>query len=95
MVRSFVGKAVPTTEIAIVTNVDTKRLDFVRFHGIAFDFFFKKKTLLFQAFHVGKNFLDLFVRDIGDIDGLSFFLGFKVVRRGRVTFVQAPAASAR
>ena len=76
MVRAFVREAIATTHIAIVANVNTKRLYFVRFHRIGFYFVLEQKALLFQAFDVEQNFFDLFVGDIGNIDGLSFFFCF-------------------
>ena len=42
MVCAFVGKAIPTAEITVVANVDTKRFDFARFHRIRLDFFLKQ-----------------------------------------------------
>jgi hypothetical protein len=91
MVRALVGKTVPTAEIAIVTDMDAERLYFVALHGIRAHFFLEEQALLLEPFHVAKDFLDLFVRDIGDIDGLSFLFGFKIVRRGLVALVQTAA----
>ena len=87
VVCALVGKAVAATEITIVANVDTKRLHFVAFHRVRFHFFLEKQALRFEPFHVGKNFSNLLVGQIGNIDGLSFFLGFQIVGSGGVAFV--------
>ena len=93
MVRAFVRKAITATEVAIVANVDTKRFHFRTFHRIRFDFVLEKQALFFQAFHVGKDFRDLFVRDIGNINILTFLFRFQIVGGALVAFVQRAATN--
>ena len=91
MVRALVRETIAATEVAVVTDMNTQRLDFVTLHGIGFHLFLKEQALFLQTLHVGEDFSDLLVRDIADIDGLSFLLGFEIVGGGLVAFVQTAA----
>ena len=76
VVCALVGKTVSATEITVVANVDTKRLDLVAFHGVGFYFFFIQQALFFESVDIREYLFYLLVRDIGDIYLTLVFLRF-------------------
>ena len=91
MVSPFVGEAIPTAEITVVADMNTKRLDFGAFHRIRLDFILIQKPLRFERVDVRENFLELGVGEIGDIHFFALLV-FEIVSGMLVAFVQRAAA---
>lgn len=69
MIRALVRKAVTAAKIAVVADMNAKRLDLVALHGIRLNLVLEKQSLRFQSLDVGEDIFYLLVGDVRDIDG--------------------------